>query len=302
MKPASPVFPLIIVFIVLFILFTNTDASEKQFSQQFSVITTNEVLTHKNDETISGTTVQKNVTDPEESTKFTECKKNELNYSDNFKKYSIVHLSDTQNLATLFPETYDYTFSYLDTIRKDYNISAIIITGDLVNSWDNKEEWNVYSHAVNETSIPVYVIAGNHDTNSGLNFTYYTEYTGNTKKFYVTPVNDFDLVGINYVKDSLGSHDIADIRQDLTNSSHTFTIVATHYYMDTDGTLSPLGKEIEKQLIVRPTIVMTGHKHVSVIMKKNIGTYSVIEDLSNYQDGPYGKKIKRIILQESCIP
>lgn len=52
--------------------------------------------------------------------------------------YSIVHLSDPQNLATYYPGTYNLTFSYLESIKSQYNISAIIITGDLVNTWDKK--------------------------------------------------------------------------------------------------------------------------------------------------------------------
>ena len=79
-------------------------------------------------------------------------------YTGNTTTYSIVHLSDTQNLATYYPTTYDYTFSYLESKRTQYNISTIIITGDLVNKWNKKAEWLAYAHAVNQTSIPLYVI------------------------------------------------------------------------------------------------------------------------------------------------
>lgn len=48
--------------------------------------------------------------------------------------YSVVHLSDTQNLATYYPDTYGFTFSYLESMKDHLNMSAIIITGDLVNS------------------------------------------------------------------------------------------------------------------------------------------------------------------------
>ncbi len=57
----------------------------------------------------------------------------------------MVHLSDTQSLANHYPETYDYTFSYLDSIKERHTISAIIITGDLVNTWDNKKQWDAIS-------------------------------------------------------------------------------------------------------------------------------------------------------------
>ncbi len=123
--------------------------------------------------------------------------------SGNSTAYSVVHISDTQYLASLYPETYDYTFSYLDSIKERYNISAIIITGDLVETWNDKKEWEAYSHAVNKTSIPVFVVAGNHDINDDYDYQYYTQYTGNTKNTSVTSFENFDLVGINSVYESL---------------------------------------------------------------------------------------------------
>ncbi len=209
--------------------------------------------------------------------------------------YSIVHISDTQNLATSYPETYDYTFSYLDSIKERYNISAIIITGDLVNTWNSKKEWDAYSHAIHETSIPVYVIAGNHDANEGQNYQYYTQYTGNTKNSYVTSFENFDFVGINYMARSLKPQEFAVLRTTLLNSPENFTIIATHYYMDKVGTLSPLGTDIDQQLIVKPTLVLSGHIHAEFLRDRLIGEYPVIEDLTNYQDGiPGGSSSENI--------
>jgi predicted MPP superfamily phosphohydrolase len=204
--------------------------------------------------------------------------------SGNSTTYSIVHISDPQNLVS-FPETYDYTFSYLDSIKERYNISAIIITGDLVITWNDKKEWDAYSHAVHETSIPVYVIAGNHDTNNGQNYQYYTQYTGNAKNSYVTSFQNFEMAGINYVPGSLKPQEFAELRKTLLNSPENFTIIATHYYMDMDGTHSPLGTDIDQQLIVKPTLVLSGHIHGVFVRDRMIGQYPVIEDLTNYQDG-----------------
>jgi predicted phosphodiesterase len=204
--------------------------------------------------------------------------------SSNLTTYSIVHISDTQNLVS-FPETYDYTFSYLDSIKERYNISAIIITGDLVNTWNDKKEWDTYFHAVHETSIPVYLIAGNHDTNDGQSYQYYTQYTGNAKNSYMTSFENFDFVGINYVAGSLKPQEFAVLRKTLLNSPENFTIIATHYYMDQVGTLSRLGTDIDRQLIVKPTIVLSGHIHAEFLRDRMIGQYPVIEDLTNYQEG-----------------
>ena len=202
--------------------------------------------------------------------------------------YSFVHISDTQNLATHYPDTYDLTFSYLESIKTQYNISAIIITGDLVNTWDKKSEWDAYSHARNLTNISLYVTAGNHDTNNGKNYKYYSQYTGEQKGNYVTALNDFDFVGINYVDTSLSPQEFTALRQVIFNRSHNFTIVATHYYMGQSGTLSTLGKDIERQLIVQPTIILAGHIQGSLIRVKNVSGFTVIEDLTDYQNGEPG--------------
>lgn len=206
--------------------------------------------------------------------------------------YSIVHLSDSQNLATYYPDTYNLTFSYLESIKKQYNISAIIITGDLVNTWDKKSEWDAYSRARNLTNIPLYVTAGNHDTNRGKNYQYYCLYTCEQKGNYVTAVNDFDFVGINYVEKSLAPQEFPALRQAIANGSHNFTIIATHYYMGKDGALSPLGKDIDRQLIVQPTLILSGHVHGDLIKVKNISGYQVIEDLTDYQNGEPGGFLK----------
>jgi len=211
----------------------------------------------------------------------------------NTTTYSIVHLSDTQNLATYYPTTYDYTFSYLESKRAQYNISAIIITGDLVNKWYKKAEWLAYAHAVNQTTIPLYVIAGNHDSDYGKNYTYYTAYTGNTAKNYVILVQDFDLVGINYAAKTLSSKDLLAIRNAITNTSHNFTIIATHFYLDKDGSISALGKDIDRQLVVKPTLVMGGHIHEDFIRTGLIGGIPVIEDLTNYQNGLPGSPVNK---------
>jgi predicted MPP superfamily phosphohydrolase len=203
--------------------------------------------------------------------------------SGNTTTYSIVHISDTQFLASHYPETYDYTFSYLDSIKERYNISAIIITGDLVDTWNDEEEWEAYSHAVHETSIPICVVVGNHDISDDYDYKFYTQHTGNTNNSYVTSFENFDLIGINSVFEKLKPQEYALLRKTLLNSSKDMTIISTHYYIDENGILSPLGTDISQQLIVKPTIVLSGHSKSAFVRDRAIGQYVLIEDLTNYQ-------------------
>ncbi|MEI7856939.1 MAG: hypothetical protein WCH85_05485, partial [Methanomicrobiales archaeon] len=52
-----------------------------------------------------------------------------------------------------------------------------------------------------------------------------------------------------------------------------------------NGVLSHLGRDIDQQLIVKPTLIMAGHVRADFIRGRFIGPYPVIEDVTNYQAG-----------------
>ncbi len=202
--------------------------------------------------------------------------------------YSLVHLSDMQNLATSFPETYNLTFSAIESLKESRNISAVIITGDVVNTWDDTGEWDAYRDARNLTTVPVFEIAGNHDTGDGNHYQYYTTYTGMPGENYVTKVGDFDLAGINYASQTYPAGEFSRLRGLLTAGSRSHAIIATHYYMDEKGILSPLGKDIDKYLIVKPSLILMGHRHADFIRQRAVGGFPTVADMTNYQDGMPG--------------
>jgi len=76
-------------------------------------------------------------------------------FADDSYSYSLVHISDIQTLSAMYPSTMNYTFSFLESKKSTYNISAIIITGDLVDSSDNASQWTSYGNARSLTTIPV---------------------------------------------------------------------------------------------------------------------------------------------------
>jgi predicted MPP superfamily phosphohydrolase len=207
---------------------------------------------------------------------------------ENTVTYSFMHISDPQSLTTNYPETLDLTFSNIESLKKTYNISAIIITGDVVNTWNDRKDWDAYSHARNLTTIPVYEIAGNHDTDGGNQYEYYTRYSGKPAENYVTSVGDFDFVGINYVATTLPPEEFSRLHGSLTGSSRSNAVIATHYYMDEGGNLSPLGQDIDTYLIVKPSLVLMGHMHANFIRKRMVGGFPTVADMTNYQDGVPG--------------
>lgn len=199
--------------------------------------------------------------------------------------YSLVHISDTQNLAAQHPETYNLTFSILESRKEAYNISAVIITGDVVRHGESPEEWGAFSRARNLTTIPVFVIVGNHDTGGDDPYRFYTANTGMPNRNYLALLGDVDLIGINYVEQTLPADEFQRLRRMLNASPRSFTIIATHYYMDEDGTLSPLGEDIDASLLVRPSLILGGHVHGNLLKTETIEGVPVVADLTNYQDG-----------------
>jgi predicted MPP superfamily phosphohydrolase len=111
--------------------------------------------------------------------------------------YSIMHLSDTQFLSESYPDTLNYTFSYVESLKNTCNISAIIITGDLVNQGDNVSQWTRYVTAKSLTDIPVYEIPGNHDLKGTTDSSLFDEFVGN-KSRWNSVINDFVFIGIGY--------------------------------------------------------------------------------------------------------
>jgi hypothetical protein len=199
--------------------------------------------------------------------------------------YSFIHISDPQSLTTNYPETLDLTFSHIESMKNTYNISAIIITGDVVNTWNEQKDWDAFTHARDLTTIPVYEIAGNHDTDGGSRYEYYTAMTGMPKENYVTSLGDFDFAGINYAGETFSPEEFSRLRGLLAGSTRSHAIIATHYYMDEDGSLSPLGEDIDTYLIVRPSLVLMGHRHANFIRQRTVCGFPVIADMTNYQDG-----------------
>jgi Calcineurin-like phosphoesterase len=202
--------------------------------------------------------------------------------------YSFIHISDPQSLTTNYPETLDLTFAHIQSLKNTYNITAVIVTGDLVNTWDDTKDWNAYAHARNLTTIPVYEIAGNHDSDGGDHLEYYTAYTKKPAENYVTSIEDFDLVGINYARTTLNTGELSRLREALTGSPRPHAIIATHYYMDEGGTLSPLGNDIDTYLIVKPTLALMGHMHANFVRVRMVGGFPTIAEMTNYQDGVPG--------------
>jgi len=148
--------------------------------------------------------------------------------------YSIVHFSDTQTLVQSYVSTLNYTFQWLESKKSEWNITAIIITGDLVETYNNVTQWNNYVNAKTLTSIPVYEVAGNHDTDTGTDFTYYNQYIGENETFYVADITEhFLLIGISWngSDNTISQSYVETLKSTIENNPSKYYIIATHWYM-----------------------------------------------------------------------
>lgn len=197
--------------------------------------------------------------------------------ADDSYTYSIMHISDIQYLSELYPSTLNITFSFLESIKSTVNLSAIIITGDFVNDGDNVSQWTNYVNARSITTIPVYEIPGDNDA------PLYDEFVGNKAELNAV-INDFYFIGIESNEESLSESEISYYTSIINAQTQKFLLIAVHDYFNQDLTLSPVGMSIKENLILKPTFVMSGHIHDSMIRSTRVNNFSYIEDLTDYQD------------------
>jgi predicted phosphodiesterase len=202
--------------------------------------------------------------------------------------YSIVHLSDTQTLSRDYPGTLNLTFASLESIREANNISAIIITGDLVDSGTNETQWLHYSRARALTSIPLYEVSGNHDIGgSAQNYTTFDSWIGNGKRNWNADIEDFLFIGIGYRTAALSSQEIDSYTTLIESEPEKKLIIATHDYFDGityTSPLSPLGTSLKTRMVMRdPTIIMAGHMHGIIQHTCDYNQNVLVEDMTDYQ-------------------
>jgi len=203
--------------------------------------------------------------------------------ADDSHTYAIMHISDIQSLSERYPSTLNYTFSYLESIKNTYNISAIIITGDIVESGDNATQWTNYINARSLTTIPVYEIPGNHDLEGEDNNSLFTKFLGKNTNWNAI-INDFIFIGIGYSDYPLSDSDISSDISYIEGNPEKFVLIAAHNYFNHDLTLSQIGESIKNNLVLKPTFVMSGHAHSNTLRSSLVNNYTYVEDLTDYQD------------------
>ncbi|WP_226577629.1 lamin tail domain-containing protein [Halobacillus litoralis] len=231
--------------------------------------------------------------------------------------YTLVWMSDTQYYSESYPYIYKDMVDWVAANKETFNIPYVFHTGDLVDEWDDDQQWNYadeYMNVLEGAGLPYGVLAGNHDVNQKNNdYTQYSKYFGasrfNNQPTYGESYKDnrghYDLLSVNgndflmlYMGWGVTQEDLDWMNSVLAQYPDRMAFLSLHEYLLVSGNRSPLGEDIYKQ-VVEPNenvvAVLSGHYHDSETLIDEIdddgdGTADrkVYQMLADYQGGPEG--------------
>ncbi len=194
-------------------------------------------------------------------------------------EYSIALMSDTQFYSKSNPDIFYKMTQYLVDNEKVLNLSYIAHTGDLVENFDDKNQWIVASNAMYTLNkIPHGVLAGNHDTAPYPNeYENYSKYFGKWRfkdyKWYgegnYNNSNHYDLIKIGktnfifvYISDSPTQSSIEFANYAFQKYPKHIGVLCTHNYLDSKQNLSPVGEKIKNEVVSKNKniyLIFCGH-------------------------------------------
>ena len=224
--------------------------------------------------------------------------------------FAFLWMTDTQYYSESFPNIYDQMTHWTVDHWKERKFQYAIHTGDIVNNWNSKPEWENASRSMkilDDARIPYGVAAGNHDVayDAG-NYDEFWKYFGK-ERFVGQPTfggdlnnnrdhydlvsaqgNDFVIVYLGWLIDQKSFDWANSILQKYADRN---AIIATHEYLKPNKAYFGQGKEIWDKLVVpNPNVFMVlgGHNPGVANNLRKIGDRTVVEMLSDYQNGPEG--------------
>lgn len=224
--------------------------------------------------------------------------------------FSFLWMTDTQYYSESFPKIYDLMTKWTVDHWKEKKFSYMVHTGDIVNNWNSKTEWENASKSMktlDDARIPYGIVAGNHDVAYDVgNYEEYWKYFGreryikqptfggdlnnNRDHYDLVSVkgNDFVIVYLGWLIDQK-TFDWAN--SVLKKYADRNAIIATHEYLKPSKAYYGQGRWVYERLVEpNPNVFMVlgGHNPGVAYNVKKVGDRQVLELLSNYQNGPEG--------------
>jgi len=227
--------------------------------------------------------------------------------------FTVVVLPDTQFYSEKYPDIFMAQTKWIAENKKKMNIKMVIHLGDIVENWNNIDEWKNANSAfslLETNNVPFSVVPGNHDFR-WRNYENYDHYFPasrfNRKDWYGGSFNnnqnnyqlmtydkrDYLFIGLNFCP---SRKEIGWAKSILKNHPDHFAILSTHGFLSTKGKRGIVGcwvTELMWKDLIKPQknlqIVLNGHAHGEARrMDKNDSGKPVYQLLADYQEEANG--------------
>lgn len=236
-----------------------------------------------------------------------------LNNNDLEEKFSIIVLPDTQYYSAYYPWIFENQTRWIIENIESLNIVFVTHLGDLVDHWQNEEEWKYanLSMSILDEKIPYGVLPGNHDgADFGGNLTNYNKYFGinryiketwfggaynntntNNYQLFFAEENEFLIFHLQYNPLDEVLFWAGSVIDEYPNRK---VIVSTHDYVDgyDSNSRTKNGENIWNKLIYPHSdqifLVISGHWENEIRITSLANDNYIHQLLSDYQDRSNG--------------
>lgn len=224
--------------------------------------------------------------------------------------HTLVLVSDTQRYAQEDADTNMAMIKALADDAEKYHIEYVAHAGDLVQTPEHEDEWEVAKSALSQLDgiIPYGVLAGNHDQQTkDARFENYGRYFGdefysgrdyfggsfeNCRAHYqLVKIGNVEFV-IVYISDDPNKACVEYANEIFSSYPDRVGILVTHKYLEADQSLEEMG-EYMLEHIVKPNpnvaMVLCGHESAAGCLETGLSDgRRVLQIIGNYQDAGNG--------------
>ncbi|CCG43815.1 hypothetical protein HBHAL_1443 [Halobacillus halophilus DSM 2266] len=223
--------------------------------------------------------------------------------------YTFVWMSDTQYYSKNYPHIYKNMVDWIAANRDYINIPYVFHTGDIVNEWNNEEQWqyaDTYMKVLEKANILYGILAGNHDLDlkSPSKYIQFSKYFGDHRfekqssygGSYKDNQGHYDLISKNgddyimvYMGWGISKDEIDWVNRVLAKYPNHNAFLSFHDYLLASGKHSPIGEEIF-QNVVKPNknVVATFSGHY-------YGSKTRIDEIDDNEDGVPDRKVYQMM-------
>ena len=176
---------------------------------------------------------------------------------------TIAWLSDTQYYSKTYPETFVTMTQFLRDNAEKMNLEYVIHTGDIVQDYDDENQWRVASDAMRVLDgISSGILAGNHDVDGAKeDYSYFSLFFGENRyadaPWYGGGEREnrchYDLIELDgtqfifvYLGYSPDEESISFANKAFSSYPERVGVLCVHEYLDTDSSLRNIGKNAPK--------------------------------------------------------